>query len=117
MRLLTIPETARFLRRHPETVRRMIRRKELGGVLRHGGGWVSTTAIHELLGESITLRPRDESEDGTDSGVSKIASTVDGTTVVLGLPLSDDIVSPADQPGARTRDQDRTRPAVSRQDG
>lgn len=53
--VLSIPETAEILGRHPSTIRRMVRNGELGGVLRHGGGWIAVESIERLVGTSLNL--------------------------------------------------------------
>ena len=55
MQVLSITETAEILRRHPVTIRRMVRRGELGGVIRRGGGWVTVASIERLLGARLHL--------------------------------------------------------------
>ena len=60
MEVLTIPETARLLRRHPVTIRRMIRSGELGGVVRRGGGWVTVASIEGLLGVPLRLERQED---------------------------------------------------------
>lgn len=64
---ISIPETARLLRRHPVTIRRMVRKGELGGVVRRGGGWVSVASIERLIGTPLHL--------ADDRGKSEMAIT------------------------------------------
>ena len=60
--VLSIPETAEILGRHPVTIRRMIRNGELGGVLRHGGGWVLVSSVEALIGAPLHLDPKPDPE-------------------------------------------------------
>lgn len=58
MRLLSIPETAEILGRHPVTIRRMVRSGELGGVVRRGGGWITLESVENLIGVPLRLDPK-----------------------------------------------------------
>lgn len=53
--VLSIPETAEILGRHPVTIRRMVRSGELGGTVRRGGGWVTVASIERLIGVPLHL--------------------------------------------------------------
>lgn len=53
--LLSIPETAQLLKRHPTAIRRMVNSGELSGVVRRGGGWVIVESIEQLLGAPLHL--------------------------------------------------------------
>lgn len=53
MNVLTIMEAAEVLRLHPATIRKMVARGELDGVVRRGLGRVTLASVERLLSGSI----------------------------------------------------------------